>query len=264
MHRKAILSTFKMFVSTYGDASLGILLLQALLPLLLTCVVLRFWNTVPDVKFPIYGMDKEQLLSYFFLTFAFKPQFNVTTPITELLWEGSIVRYYNRPLPLLYQCVVETIGREWLWKGLTFTLPLLLGGGYLGLLPNTKEPSLIMMSLFSFLLTIILGFIIDFIFSAISIRFNERAYIAYRIRVILVLLLSGQIIPLQLLPEWLRPLFILSPLGSLANAPLAIYLGMEPIPFSRIFLQIGWCVALGVLAVQVLIKAEERMVSQGG
>ena len=88
-------------------------------------------------------------------------------------------------------------------------------------------------------------------------------WLAYSLRNALTLLLSGAVIPFDLLPWGIGDLFKLLPFGSLAAAPLTIFVGMAG-PFELIPLQIFWNITLWPLAVLFFAKSKEKMVSYGG
>lgn len=125
---KTMCAFFKIYLQAYADATKSALALNFLLPFCLTLISVSFWQSIPAEKFPIYGMSREQLVTYMLLTFIFREMFNVVTPVTELLWNGSIVQYYARPVALLQQFILVTISKYWLFKGLIFSLPTLLLG----------------------------------------------------------------------------------------------------------------------------------------
>jgi ABC-2 type transport system permease protein len=112
-------------------------------------------------------------------------------------------------------------------------------------------------------LSISLGFAIDFIFACFIIRMRNASWLAYTLRNAVTLLLSGAVIPFDLLPWGLGEVFKLLPFGSLAAAPLAVFTGMAEF-IDVIFLQIFWNIILWPLAVLAFAKSREKMVSYGG
>ena len=264
LEQRSLTGILKMHMQRYADTNIIVLAVQILVPLAVVLITVSFWQSMPEEKFPIYGMTKEQLVTYVLFVFLFKEQFNINTPITELLWEGSIVSYYARPLPLLYQFSVETVGKFWLFKALTFSLPAFCIAYYLELIKFPFYTKNILGGVVSFLLTIVLGFAVDIIFSALSILLKDGSWSAHRIRVILIIVFSGQLFPLQLLPKGWKNFFLYSPFGSLANAPLSILLGLENNVVLRVGIQAFWCVLLCYLAEVIFRNCEESMVSQGG
>ena len=58
--------------------------------------------------------------------------------------------------------------------------------------------------------------------------------------------------------------FALLPFGSIGNAPLTIYTGMESEIIKTIGIQIFWNIILWTAGIKIFIKSEERMISFGG
>lgn len=112
-------------------------------------------------------------------------------------------------------------------------------------------------------LSVSLGFAVDFIFSCHIIRMKNATWMAHTLRHAVTLLLSGAVIPFDLLPRGLGGVFRLLPFGSLAAAPLSIFVGSS-LPFECIPLQIFWNLALWPAAVFAFAASRERMVSYGG
>ena len=76
-------------------------------------------------------------------------------------------------------------------------------------------------------------------------------------------LLSGAAIPFALMPAPVARALSLLPFGSLASAPLTIYVGAaDPLP--TLALQAAWNAALWPAALYVFRRSRERMVSYGG
>jgi ABC-2 type transport system permease protein len=78
--------------------------------------------------------------------------------------------------------------------------------------------------------------------------------------------LAGSIIPLTLFPDWLRTLAFLLPFQCLAYTPIAIYLGQisGAAIWRGLLVQLGWAVALALLARLVWLRAVRKLTIQGG
>lgn len=111
-------------------------------------------------------------------------------------------------------------------------------------------------------MAIIIGFEIDIAFSSIAIRLKNGCWAAVQIRNAIIIVLSGQLVPFQVLPDKLAGFLMLLPFASIANAPLSIYVGGDYTV--RILLQCFWAIVLGFVSYIMFTKAEEEMVSFGG
>jgi ABC-type uncharacterized transport system permease subunit len=115
----------------------------------------------------------------------------------------------------------------------------------------------------SLILSISLGLAVDFLFSCFIIRMKNANWLAYTLRNAVTLLLSGAVVPFDLLPWGMADFFKLLPFGSLAAAPLSLFVGRAA-SSDLIPLQIFWNVTLWPLATLVFAKSREKMVSYGG
>lgn len=254
--------TIIMNFSSYLDMNIFALLLMFLIPFLITIFNLCFWSAIFEYKKQIYGMTKNQLITYMLLVNVFYQQFNVYTPATTALWEGSIVRYYTKPLGLIRQFIYEVIGKSWLPNWLIFSFPTIIIARLLGFHFFVSDFKHFIFFILSFIISIIIGFEIDIIFSAIAIKLKNGCWAAQQIRNILIIMLSGQLIPLQFFPKIIKQILEILPFGSLANAPVSIYIGGEY--FYTIGIQCFWAIFMGFLSYIIFKKSEENMISLGG
>lgn len=83
------------------------------------------------------------------------------------------------------------------------------------------------------------------------------------LREALTALLTGSLIPFAALPWGLGRILQLSPFGTLAGAPLAIFTGLSS-PMELLPAQIIWNLLLWPAAILCFNASRERMVSYGG
>ena len=103
----------------------------------------------------------------------------------------------------------------------------------------------------------------DFLFACMMIHMNNMEWQAMILRNALNSLLTGALIPFAVLPWGLGDILSLSPLGTLAGAPLAICTGLAQ-PWELLPAQILWNIVLWPLAMRCFAASQERMVSYGG
>ncbi len=215
------------------------------------------WKVVAQSGVDV-GMSLAQLLTYTFVNAILSDMMNVTTFATAWNYEGKLGGLFVRPMSVFWQVISQTVG-GWLPKLLVFSLPMLLAAPLFGIsvVPATLWffPSL--------LLCISLGFAIEFFFVCVTIRLRGMAYLGYVIRMAIVSLFSGTVVPFKLLPFGLDKVFELQPFGSLGGAPLSLFVGTVS-PYRTILLQIFWNVIIWIVAVYWFKKSQERMVSFGG
>lgn len=225
-------------------------------------ILLMVWRSILDGGADAGGMALAQVLTYTLVSSVFSDQMDIVTPATMAFWEGSIIGRYTRPMPVLAQLIAETAGR-WLPSLLLYSLPMLLLAPLLGV--NVLPASLLRGAAFaaSMMMTVSLGFAMDFLYAALSVRLTNASWMAYTIRGAILNVFSGVLIPFALLPWGIGDVLALLPFGSLASAPLTIYVGAGSI-LKPLLLQAGWNAVLWPLALLAVRKSQERMVSYGG
>lgn len=243
----------KMHIKPIGDTNIILILVSFVVPFLVTLFELLFWSSLTS---------EAGIVTYILLANVLQEQFNIYTPTTTSLWEGSIIKYYTRPVKIIPQLIYETIGKSWIPKWIMFSIPTVIITSIFGFDILPYDMTHFIFFLVSMVFTIIIGFEIDIIFSSIAIKLQNGCWAAMQIRNAIIIILSGQLIPFQILPNKLTRILELLPFASIASAPLTIYIGGDFV--KKIFFQCFWAILLGVCSYLVFIKSEEGMISFGG
>lgn len=204
------------------------------------------------------GMTLEQMLSYTYLNAILADLLVVQTFASSWCYEGELHKLYLRPTSVFGGIVAETVG-GWIPMLLFFSLPLLCAAPLIGIV-------IVPASLWFFpslLLCVSLGFAVDFLFACVAIELRGISWLAHVIRMAVMALFSGTVLPFRLLPFGLARFFELQPFGSLGGAPLALFAGTAQ-PLRILLAQIGWNLLLWPAAMLWFHKSQERMVSFGG
>ena len=252
------IATIKMSAS--GKLNGGIPALSAgyLLRIIYLLPMVFLWRSLAGGGAELGGFSLGQILSYTCLSTILRSQLNIQSELISWHYEGQILDLYRRPQTIFGQLITTTIG-VWLPELLLFSLPL-------ALIVPFFEVNMIPSSAWFFpclLLSISLGFAVDFLFSCFIIRMKNASWLAYVLRNAVTLLLSGAVIPFDLLPWNMGAVFRLLPFGSLAAAPLAVFVGMAEAG-SVLPVQVFWNITLWPLAALAFGKSREKMVSYGG
>ena len=217
------------------------------------------WRVIAGGESPPYiGMTLAQLLTYTYMNALLTDLLVVRTVASSWNYEGQLISLYTRPMSVFGHLIAQTVG-GWVPMFLVFSLPMLLLAPLFGIsvVPATLWffPSL--------LLCVSLGFAIDFIFSCVTIRLRGMAWLVHSMRMAVVALFSGTVIPFRVLPFGLTRVFEFQPFGSLGGAPLSLFVGSSE-PMRIILVQVMWNVVLWVAAVVWFAKSREKLVSYGG
>lgn len=182
----------------------------------------------------------------------------VQTEASSWNYEGKLIGFFTRPFGVLRQLMAQTIG-TWFPMLLFFSLPMYFLAPTFGISLRAQTAWFWV----SLLLCISLGFAIDFIFVCITIHLRGMAWLGYVIRLSVAALFSGSVIPFQVMPVFLIRFFQFQPFGSLAGAPLSLFVGQGE-AYSIIGVQIFWNLVLWPAAIVWFRKSQEKMVSYGG
>ncbi len=225
-------------------------------------IFLTIWKSLLSSGADTYGMTLPQVLTYYLLSSIFREQLNLVSSGVTLLWEGSIVSNYIRPLPILSQLAAETAGK-WIPPLLLFSVPVFFTGLAMGINVFPVSVSCGILFVLSLALSISLGFAIDFIFVSLAVYIKNASYTTYIIRNAITQFFSGAVIPFALMPWNIGEVLKLTPFGSTASAPLSIYVGTGN-PMELLFLQLLWNILLWPITILLFKRSQERMISYGG
>ncbi len=233
-----------------------------LLRLLRVSVLLSLWHVLLDDGQTGVGMALAQLLTYTLVAEVLRDQLACRTELQSALWDGSVGNYFLRPMSVFGQFAARMSG-EWLFGFAFFSLPLAAAAPLLGVEPLPVDGRAALLFPLSLALAIAVGLALELFFGALVVYLEHNVYNAYRLRDALVVLLSGALIPLELLPWDLGRLFTYLPFAATASAPLRIYVGSGE-PWPLLLLQAFWALASWLLAVWFWRLNRERLVCHGG
>lgn len=220
--------------------------------------LLMIWRSLFLQGVDLDGMKLNQFYTYTTLSTVFAPMLNVQTPASGWLHDGTMLGLYQRPAGVFAQLVAHTIG-GWGMRFLCLSLPVFVVALLCGINMFPASGWFVV----SLVLSVFQGFAVDFLFACLLIRMQNLEWCVLCLRQALMTLLTGALIPFAALPWGIGKVLQLSPFGTLAGAPLAIYTGLSE-PQLLIVAQIVWNVVLWPLAIYGFAASRERMVSYGG
>lgn len=224
-------------------------------------VLLALWRTVLPTG-EVNGMTATALLTYAVVSEAFANQLTVRTEMDIALWNGSIAMYFLRPHAIVGGFAAEMLGR-WAIDCVVFTVPLLALAPFLGVDPRPASALAGALFVLSIVLGASVGLALEFCFGGLTVWLEQNLWAVQQIRASIERVLSGSVVPLQLLPWGLGAAFAWLPFASIAAAPLRIYTGTGE-PLSLLLVQLGWSVVLWPLAGWMWRANRERLVGYGG
>ncbi len=211
-------------------------------------------------------MRIEEVITYIWLGQALLGllPWNVDRDIQTMIREGSVAYELTRPLDLYNLWFIRAVA----WRAAAtllrvipmFTVALL----FLGMrLPASPAAALgfTLTTLGALLLSAAVTNLLN-----ISLLWTLSGEGVMRMIPALVMLFSGNIIPLPLFPDWMQPLLNFLPFRGLVDVPFRLYLGHIPAIYTGTAFahQIAWTMAFVLLGRWMLARGARRLVVQGG
>lgn len=261
---RAIYSTISMCTKQIFDGGVLCIAGGYLVQAVQLFMLLFIWSALAQEGADLGGLSLNQLMTYTLISAAFHQQLNVVSSATAALWEGSIIGRFMHPAPVPVSFIAETVGRHWIPDFIFYSIPLLALAPLIGVSRWPADIFSGFLALLSLALAASLGFAVDLLFAAFAMYLKDGCWAAKAVRDAAYSLLSGETIPFALFPWGLGSLFAILPFGSIAHAPLTIYVGAADQPLKTIAVQLVWNMILWFAAAKVFKKSKERMISFGG
>jgi len=197
---------------------------------------------------------------------------NIDTEIAEMIRSGSVSYELARPLDLYNFWFCRTIALRTATTTLrcvpmfivaVLLLPALGLDGWAMQLPPTWTALLLF--LVSIFCAVMLASALTMLMH-VALIWTLSGEGLNRIMPSLVTVLSGNIVPLPLFPDWLQPFLNFQPFRGLVDVPFRIYVGDISVAaaFPDILQQVFWIVVIVLLGRWLLTRSMATMVVQGG
>jgi ABC-2 type transport system permease protein len=247
---------------TYRAATLAGLATNAFFGLLRAYVLLALFGARQNVA----GYSVRDAVTYTGLTQALIAYIAVWGwwDLIRSIRTGDVASDLSRPYDYFWYWAAQDVGRA-LAQMLLRGLPMLL---LYALFYNITLPptTLHWLALFpSLLCALLISFGWRFLYS-LAAFWTQDAYGVGRAAATLTTFLSGFLMPVAFMPDWLITLMHLTPFPSMVNTPIEIWLGLVreadlPLALSE---QVAWVLALVVVDRIVLSVGVRKLVIQGG
>jgi len=215
----------------------------------------------------IKGMTFNDMITYNALMYVargFSSVPGTTSDISKDIKDGLLNRYLIRPINYLwYQVMYRLAHKLVFWYVALFTFPpiFFLMRHYFSHVPTMVETGAFVISLVT---AFCIGILFCFMIGTLAFWFTEISTFLFVVMMI-EFFLSGQMIPLNILPQSMQPLLMLSPFGYEGYWPCAILMGKVPQDQLAQVLGTGFCwVVVFYFLGQVLWKAGLKRYSAVG
>lgn len=243
-------------------------LLSFLAEILQVFVMLSIWIAVFKERNTIAGFSYPMMLTYLLISQAINMTYSFRNDASRIIaWQirqGTIAQQLLRPVNYFLARMTENIGQTMIQLCFSF--------GLLGLislfLREFKGPSSFW-HLMLFLLSMTAGYFIMFCVSYISGLSSFWLMNNWGVRnakIAIVSFLSGALVPLDLLPDWLRRILDYLPFREIVYTPTMIYMGRYQTREiqQRLAFQILWALGFIALAWYLTRIAIKKVSVNGG
>ena len=227
------------------------------------------WSAIfqNDTARTMKGYNFGQMVSYYLLVMmarAFSSMPGLSTGIASAIADGSVRKYLIQPVDMLDHLFWHRVAHKLVYYVIAagpFALVFWMCRAHLPGWPAWPVTAAFVASL---LMSFAIGFLIEALIGLIAFWFLEVSSLIF-IYMMLSYFLSGHMIPLELLSQWI-PFVDYLPFRYLAYAPAAIMLGkipQEQLPM-ELFVQAVWIVVLFILNRVAFHRGVQRYSSYGG
>lgn len=229
-------------------------------------IVVAFWRAIYAQQATIAGLTLQQTLNYIILAQIIEPVLHAPSLIYHfgsLLRQGEMAIALLRPLDFQATNYVSNLAE--IVMNLALKLPILILALLFFDLTLPTDPLLWL----AFFITLALGHALLFCFEwilACAAFYITEIWGLSVLRFALSLFLSGTLVPLVMMPDWLRTITAALPFAQAIYAPLALLTGITPLSAApRVWLtQLIYLLVLLVLSRLVFNLAVRKITVQGG
>lgn len=224
-----------------------------------------FWNAIYDNSAVISGLAREQTINYILLAFFFMPLVS-----NDLVWEfgsnlreGLMIHHLLRPVNFQAMNYAQQLGV--LVTRLAFQIPIVVLAIFLFGLKFPIDFSTWM----AFIISALLGFTVMFFFNWLLACMTFYTTEIWGLGVLIegmTFFLSGALVPLAMMPEWMRGIVLSVPFAQALAVPVGLLSGITPLADApRIWLiQILWIIGMWIFSNLVFRVAVRKITVQGG
>jgi ABC-2 type transport system permease protein len=234
--------------------------------ILMMIVFVYFWRAIYANTDRVGGMDLQATITYVLLARMLAPMFfwSLILDMGGRMREGNIGIELLRPLDFQLRMFVD-MQAGILTVLLRQALPLALVAWLFFDLQVPTDPAVWGAFVVSLLLGTALMFCFDFAFSTLAF-YTTEVWGIHVLREGVVNFFSGALLPLAMLPGWLRAIADFLPFGQAFYAPLSLLSGITPVSAApRVWLVQGlWLVGLALCSRLAWRVAVRRVTVQGG
>ncbi len=228
-------------------------------------ILVYFWRAIYDDATTISGLGLNQTLTYILLAFIFMP-----LTASDLIWEfgtnlreGTIIHHLLRPINFQGMNYAQSLGT--LFTRMLLQLPMVIVAV---LLFGLRFPTDLGTWL-AFLVSALLGYTVMFFFNWFLACLTFYTTEIWGLGVLIEgmnFFLSGALVPLVMMPEWVRNIVLSIPFAQALAVPVGLLTGITPLSDApRVwFIQLMWIGGMWLLSTLFFRVAVRKITVQGG
>ena len=238
----------------------GAMAVSAFFYVLVTWVVAGVWEAAAEGTGTLAGYTAAALVWYIAASEGVTIPLN-SRLISELggaITDGTVATELLRPVSVVWQRVAVEIGRVLPRLAMCAGIGLVLATVLAGAPPS---PAALALAAPSMVLAVAVNIVAQHAFSAAAFWLRETGATWFLYQK-LVFLTGGMLIPLEVLPGWLRAVALATPFPSMAYAPARLASGhVEP---GLLLMQVGWLCVLSIVCALMFARGERHLEVSGG
>ena len=234
-----------------------------------TCLqIFIFWGIYKAMyggKTEVDGITMSMVTTNFILSMGLSAVFYVDDYfLPQKIWDGSIANELLRPVSFKGRMIAENIGNAGFNFIFHFVPALLICVSVLGINPPASP---LMFGLF--FISALLGYGVLWTISfavQMTAFWLVNIWSLTTIKTVFINVLSGSMIPLWFMPDWMSGVLKFTPFSSIYFTPVQIYLGQLSLKeiWFQCMVQVVWIVVIYLVGNMLWIKGQRKLVVQGG
>jgi viologen exporter family transport system permease protein len=228
-------------------------------------ILFYFWRAIYNDTTTISGLGLDQTLTYILLAFIFMPLTR-----TDLIWEfggnireGLIIHHLLRPVNFQGMNYAQSLGT--LITSLLLQVPMVVVAVLIFGLRLPTDPR----TWLAFIVSALLGFTVMFFFQWFLACFTFYTTEIWGLAVLIDgmnFFLSGALVPLVMMPDWLRTLVLSIPFAQALAVPVGLLTGITPLSDApQVWsVQILWIIGMWFISTLFFRVAVRKITVQGG
>lgn len=229
-------------------------------------ILFSFWASAYEGRNLISGYSLDEMRTYILLAYAINALvgWRVASAMMARIRSGEIVIDLIRPLNYRTAQLANAVGNAVVEGAISFGIAIGLGLIFFDIQPPESAMATVL-----FVLSVLIGFVtkvlIVFLITLLTFWTLQGVGLMWAQQAVIAIL-SGTLVPLALLPGWIRFVAEILPLRGIVATPVSIYLGNSTgmAMLGLLTLQVAWLAVLWWVTDKAWIRAFRAVEIQGG